>query len=368
MNELSTIDCPHFGPCSGCSLSSHVKEPPIWNDVQLFFDTVCENPPKNLETAEICGWRTKAKLAVRGTIQEPEIGLFHFGTHRVMPIPHCKVHHPAINQAVAYIRNAIIKAKISPYDEKHGALRYIQCFVEIKTGLVGLTFVWNAVSETPEMIRLVNELQKQAKWHSIWFNFQPFVTNRIFGDRWQHIWGSLFVIEPLGSIEIPFHPAAFSQAHWSLFQKLAWQVQSWVPEGAHLAEIYSGVGAMGLLAASKCSSVALIENNPFAYLSFQSMIVPSHVLFYCQEAAQAVSFLNRANCVIVDPPRKGVDAALLNALERWNGTLIYVSCDFHSFQRDANQLRKSGWKLTQARGYLLFPGTNHVEIAALFQK
>lgn len=362
MNKLSTIDCAHFGPCSGCTLSKGVDHPPIWDAMQKYFSFPA------LELGAICGWRTKAKLAVRGTAEKPVIGLFRAGTHEAMEIPYCQVHHPAINRAVAVLVSAIREERISPYDEKRGLLRYIQCLVDLKTDKIQLVLVWNAPEQAPVMLQLVNRLRETDLWHSIWFNFQPAVTNRIFGDAWQYCFGEPFLYQELGPLRIPFHPASFSQAHWTLFERLAADIVKWVPPQSRLLEIYSGVGALGLLAAPSCRSVDLIESNPFAQLSFEAIKAPPNVRFHCLDAKGAIPLLDQSSCIIVDPPRKGIDRTLLDDLKSWRGSLIYVSCEFESFRRDVDQLLEAGWVLKEAKGYLLFPGTDHVEITALLER
>lgn len=357
------IDCPHFGPCSGCILSKKVNEPPILETIRKELGSV----PLRLE--KVTGWRTKAKLAVRPSCKAAlHIGLFRAGTHDVLEIPHCQVHHPAINRAVAALSQVLREEGISAYNETTGLLRYIQCLVDLKTEKIQLTLVWNAAPQTPFMVPLLNRLYELDLWHSIWFNFQPALTNRIFGDTWHHCFGPPLLWQTLGPLQIPFHPAAFSQAHWTLFEKLAHEVVSWIPLESHLVEFYAGVGAMGLLAAPRCQSVHLIESNPFSQLSFQSIQVPSHVHYHSLDANHALSFLQKATCILVDPPRKGLDPILRNALKEWAGTLLYVSCDFASFLRDAKELQAAGFKLKQTSGYLLFPGTDHVELIAMFTR
>jgi len=51
-------------------------------------------------------------------------------------------------------------------------------------------------------------------------------------------------------------------------------------------------------------------------------------------------------------------------------TLIYVSCGFDALASDCDRLLKgnAGWKLESATGYVLFPGTNHVETVAVFKR
>ena len=357
MNQLSTI-CPHFRICSGCTLEKNLQSPSIWEEVKSFLGGA------ELVTGQLVHWRTRAKLAIRGSFKDPKIGLFRAGTHEVEPIPDCQAHHPSINRAVLLLKEAIREEKIFIYDEKKGLLRYVQCFVDLATKKVQLVLVVQA--NDPSLERLVQRLLKIDHWHSIWINVQSAKTNTILGEEWTHVWGELFLWQELCGEKIPFHPGAFAQAHWTLFSELAERVVDWVPDNSKLLEIYAGVGAMGILAAKKAQSLTLVENNPHSYLSFKQL---NHsATYHLGDAKAAVSLLENSDCVIVDPPRKGVDPLLLESLQSFSGTLIYVSCDFQSFARDAEKLLQSGWLLKEAKGYLLFPGTNHVETLALFKK
>ncbi len=308
------------------------------------------------------GWRTKAKLAIRGGFKNPKIGLFRSGTHDVEPIPDCLAHHPSINRAVRVLEEAIREEKIFIYDEKKGILRYVQCFVDLATEKVQLSLI--VQSNDPSLGRLCTNLLKSDLWHSIWINVQSQKTNAILGSEWIHVWGEKFLWQELCGQKFPFHPGAFSQAHWTLFEQLAKQVVEWVPNGSKLIEIYAGVGAMGILASSKALSIDFVENNPYSHLSFLEM--NDSASYHFGDAKSAIPLLESADCVILDPPRKGIDPVLLESLKSFKGTLIYASCDFQSFSRDAKILLESGWSLQKGKGYLLFPGTNHVETLALF--
>lgn len=350
MNKLSTIDCGHFDACSGCTIND--VNPSVWEEIQAFSPQFTE-----LRVGAITGWRTRAKLAIRGA---NEIGLFRARSHEVVPIPHCKIHHPSINRAVALLKDSI---DISIYNEKTGSglLRYIQCHVDLETAKVQLTLVVQKTDVT--VYRLCESLKKQDLWHSIWLNIQPAATNTILGAHWERISGPSFLQQKLAGHSFLFHPGAFAQAHWTLFEQLALDVVDWIPAGANLLEIYAGVGVMGTLAAPKCASVAFVENNPFAHQSYRGAF-PYHL----GDAKAAIALLPNFDCVIVDPPRKGIDPELLDALKTFSGTIIYVSCDFNSYVRDASELMDAGWEIKQGRGYLLFPGTNHVETVSLLAK
>ena len=357
MNELSTT-CPHFGACSGCSMEKNFEHPPIWCDIKEFFGN------SELVCGKLVHWRTRAKLAIRGQCKDPRIGLFRSGSHEVEPIPECQAHHRSINRAVEILKEAIGKENIHIYDEKTGTLRYAQCFVDLATGKVQLVLV--VQSNDSSLNRLCAQLLKTDHWHSLWINVQPAHTNVILGEEWIHVWGEPFLWQELSGRKFPFHPGAFAQAHWTLFEQVANQVVAWVPNGAKFIEIYAGVGAMGILASEKTESTDLVENNPYSFLSFKEL--NANIKYHLGDAKSAIPLLEAADCVLVDPPRKGLDPLLLEALQSFSGTLIYLSCDFHSFKRDANRLLESGWTLETGKGYLLFPGTNHVETLALFKK
>ena len=361
MNELSTIDCVHFGPCSGCTLSGKVDFPPIWNEVQKYF--LSHHIEADLIRGAVCQWRTKAKLAVRKNGDRVQIGLFQTGSHTVVPIPNCQVHHPSINLVIHVLTDLLQKENFPIYDEKShlGLLRYIQCFVELKTQKVQLVLV---VKEDQSILRsLCEKLQKSPLFHSIWINIQPSVSNRIFGDQWIHLIGKKFLKQELLGHPFYFHPAAFSQVHWALFERLVADVEKWIEADAKLAEIYAGIGMMGTVYASKCKKVDLIESNPFAEMSFQRGPSYPNIKYFLQDASNR-SLLD-ADHILIDPPRKGVDKNLLNKIKKFHGKLIYISCNFQTFVRDVSELMDAGFILKEARCYLFFPGTDHVEVTAL---
>lgn len=347
-------NCSHFSKCSGCELVDYLN-PPIWIEALAFFRE------HNIEPSFIhdgfSQTRLKAKLAVR---QGPEIGLFKKNTHDVISIPNCLVHHPSINRAVAIIKKEIVEQNVIPYREKppSGVLRYVQMFVERATGKIQLTLVANNGDLEP----FCKALLKHDLWHSIWINGQPDPTNRIFGDSWKLIHGEPFLWQTLNALPIPFHPGAFSQTHLPLFEKMLQKIETWVNPGEKVLELYAGVGAIGLSVRHKTKELTLVENNPFAHLSFQQM--KTGVSYLCIDAKEAD--LSGYDLIIVDPPRKGLDPQIIPKLD--SSRLIYVSCGFESFKRDCKQLISEGWKIKEASGYLLFPGTNHVETLALFEK
>ncbi|MBU6382756.1 MAG: hypothetical protein KGQ49_02430 [Verrucomicrobia bacterium] len=345
MNKPSA--CPHFAQCSGCELPDPYN-PPIWQEILTFFREQGVEP--ELITDGFSQTRMKAKLAIR---PGPNLGLFKKGTHEVIAIPQCLVHHPSINRAALLLKEEIIKHNIPPFDERSGkgVLRYAQMFVERTTGLVQLALV-----ATQPIDPFCRALLKRGPWHSIWQNIHSAPNNAIFGSTWKLQAGAPFLWQPIGAHTFPFHPAAFSQAHFPLFEKMIRKIGDWVGSDSKILELYAGVGVIGL--SLPYQALTLVESNPFAYFSFQQM--KRDVPYFCVDAKKA-SF-SGYDVTIVDPPRKGLDPEIIPQIA--SQKLIYVSCQFSSFRRDAMRFFELGWKLRKGAGYLLFPGANHVEVVA----
>lgn len=381
MNSLTTefstsIACGHFPACSGCALQTDVLHPPVWEELDAFFLSKHIHAP--LVHGEILQWRCRAKLAVRGTVHNPQIGLFKRGTHEVVSIPTCPLHHPQINRAIAILRQSITQHEILPYQENThtGTLRYCQLVVERLSNRVELSLVINAEEISACLEKLIETLRRNPLFHSIWVNFQPSLTNRIFGDRWSLCWGEPLVWETLGGISVCFHPACFSQAHLSLFDSMLSSIQKHILPEKNVVEFYAGVGVIGLSIAAKSARLVCSEINPHAKDCFHAALrklpidIQRKTSFVLSSAKESTDHLKDAQVLIVDPPRKGLDPELMQGILSSPSLqqIIYVSCGPYSFMRDTKKLLDAGWHVEHAEGYLLFPGSNHVEVLAILQK
>lgn len=374
--------CQHFKACSGCTFDLNNLTPEIWNEVQAYFQEKGITP--TLYTNSSIEWRYRAKLAVRGMAASPAIGLFKEGSHDVIPIPHCRIHHPHINEAVEKIRHLMMCHQLRPYQEEtgQGDLRYIQLVVERETGKVQASFVLNAASFSDPtyqrwklLIEQMGEIDHQNFWHSLWINVNAKKTNTIFGTDWQLIWGEELLWETLGGISVCFQPANFAQANLNLFDQMLGHIHQCIPNQSKVVEFYAGVGVIGLSIASKCLSVKCGEINSCAEACFaysKNKLSPSNaekLSFHTGSTHQLLDLMQGADVIIVDPPRKGLDRHLLHTLNKPSCSIkqmIYISCGWSSFKEDCMKLIENGWRLTSASGYLFFPGSNHIETLAIF--
>eukprot|EP00808_Paulinella_micropora_P008247 g51309.t1 len=397
---------------------------PIVKAARAFFAASAPHiQPWRVVVGPVERWRTVAKLAVRVPstthsklpYQPPLIGLFEPGSHRVMQIPDCAAHSATINRAVQCIERCCAQAQVTGYDgvsSNAGSLSYLGFTVERATGKVQLTLVWNAqTSEVvgPQLQRLVQALCSSEKtlWHSIWQHFHPASRhdNAIYGREGD--WVCSFPIGPhkaeaqVGTVEridtgmplspsppLYFPPFVFRQANLDAFAKIVREVRKWVR--GRVVELYAGVGTIGLHLADLVESLSCSDENPHNEACFKLSLqaLPPDLrakLTYTTSPAGAMAdrgVLRDADVVVVDPPRKGLDEEVLRALcpasssqhkakqlgRRKPARLVYVSCGFKAFQRDAKRLLEAGWRLIASEGHMLFPGADHVETVAVFSR
>jgi len=487
----SQIGCEHFGECPGCVVNEKVGSVDIVQSAKLYFsstairkkraDVVNNGQDWAVEEKDdgfyrvvvpssVKEWRTQAKLAVSPKSSSwardgCSFGLYQKGTHKVLSIPDCAVHHPSINRAV----NALVQATNTVgtpafhEDTREGGLRYVQLQVERTTGRVCLTLIWNAATlkETqPALSRVVKELNRQEPdlWHSVWCHCNDGVGNNIFSrnlKRWHRIAGPEFVREPLPIGNrgwLYFSPLAFRQGNIDGFDILANDVAKTVPGGSKVCELYGGVGVLGLTALAyhaqegqyPLSWLRVSDENPNNPRCFsravaslpaevtgrrgrynrreededQGMTISelaaqmqsgapapkserssgdktSYLIASAAKALQSGQALG-AQVLIVDPPRRGLEDEVLEELCKpfnpdqpyaesttllargddkvnWTNdvqTMVYVSCGFDALARDCERLLNSGagWLLESATGYILFPGSNHVETLCVFKR
>ena len=323
------------------------------------------------------GFRHRARLAIRGRLGAPKIGLFEAGSHRVVHIPNCHVQHPLINEVAAAVRSALVEARVTCYsDRAHlGLARYLQVVVERHSATAQVVLVANTESIQPltQCLDLIRE-RLGPRLHSLWLNFNTQANNTILGSEFHHYCGPSSVVETFGGAAVHYPPGAFGQSNLEVAQQIVEQIREWIAPGAQVTEFYAGVGAIGLSLLDRVGWIRLNELSPQSLLGLQlglaelPAILRDKIEVVSGAAGAATEALRDAQLVIVDPPRKGLDAPLTHALAtRPPEELIYISCGLSSFQNDLRLLLAGGQlQLAALRAYNLLPFTEHVETVARF--
>jgi len=373
--------CPHRPPCDGCP---RFGEPGLAPAALSALHALARQhglPGVPVISGATSGFRLRARLAIRGRPGSPRIGLFEPGTHRVVHIPHCSIHHPLINRVAAVVRRALVDAAVTTYSEggHRGIARYLQVVVERSSQRAQVVLVANAATAEPlsACLELIHE-RLGDELHSLWFNRQSEPTNAILGPHFQHWSGPASVVEHFGGAAVHYPPGAFGQNNLDIAERIVAQVREWVPPGARVMEFYAGVGAIGLSLLERARQLCL---NELGSGSLEGLALGLAGLTPAQRAmvevvsgtagaAAAHPALSGSDVVIADPPRKGLDLDLVQQLcERPPARLVYVSCDLASLAADTARLTEGGaLRLCELRAFNLIPFTDHVETLARFER
>lgn len=85
--------------------------------------------------------------------------------------------------------------------------------------------------------------------------------------------------------------------------------------------------------------------------------------------AAGSQMLERPDVIVVDPPRKGLEKAVIGTMiEAMPSRIVYVSCDSATLARDLRQFADGGYRVDKVRPVDMFPHTVHVETVALLSK
>jgi 23S rRNA (uracil1939-C5)-methyltransferase len=335
------------------------------------------------EVAEVSGptsaFRLRARLAIRGRLGSPKLGLFELGTHRVVHIPHCRVQHPLINRAANIVRRALVDSRVPSYSDKMhlGLARYLQVVVERSSQTAQLVLVANC--ETPEPLAECLDMignRLGGELHSLWFNAHGGTSNTILGPHFQRWCGPESVVERFGGAAVHYPPGAFGQSNLDIAEEIVARVRAEIPEGARVAEFYAGVGALGLSILARTSELRMNEISPQSLRGLELGLNEldsgerAKISIVPGRAGMALEAAAGAQVVIVDPPRKGLDPELATHLsEHPPDRLLYVSCGLESLLKDTAELTSRGTlRLRGLTAFNLMPFTAHVETLACFER
>ena len=372
------LSCVHRPPCPGCprlgeGLATSKGLDPLRElaaRTGLALD-VLERPVR--------GYRVRSRLAVRGRVREPKVGLFEEGSHWVADIPECLVHHPAVNRAADAVRRAIQVSGTAPYTERthRGLLRYVQIVVERASARVQVVLVGNCETAEP-LAGLAQALQRELgdRLQGLFFSAQTEKSNAILGPRCEKLAGAEAIEERIAGSRVFFPPDAFGQSHLALYDDVVQRIGGLVPDGADVTELYAGVGAIGLSLVPRAARVRFNELGAGSLRGLQLGIdaLPSELRartsVHAGSVVDHIQLVAGADVVIADPPRKGLAKELTQALAASPPKrFIYLSCDTATFLRDAALLLADGRvKLASLTACDFFPFTAHVETLAVFER
>lgn len=321
------------------------------------------------------GFRNKAKMVVSGTAQAPVLGIRDEAGQGVSLVD-CGLYPPSLQASFPAIAAFIRQAALDPYDlaTRRGELKFV-LLTESPDGALGLRFVLRSEATVARIRKHLPSLSAALpRLAVVSANLQPEHKAVLEGPREILLGEQARLAMPVNGLTLYLRPQGFFQTHTAMAAALYAQARDWVAERrpATVWDLYCGVGGFALHAAGDGRQVHGVELEPEAIASARLAADEAGIAGVSFIAADATDWAQAqpgsAELVIVNPPRRGIGAALCARLEAATGTrwLIYSSCNAESLARDLAAL--PSFRPQRARVLDMFPQTRHCEVIVLLER
>jgi 23S rRNA (uracil1939-C5)-methyltransferase len=209
-------------------------------------------------------------------------------------------------------------------------------------------------------------------------NVNPSSGNVIFGEQDYFLTRQRSIGDTIGSTRFTISPRSFFQVNNGGAELIYGTVRDWAALGGseRVLDLYCGVGGISLYLAPSARSVTGVEYSEAAVRDAESnarLNRVSNCTFVQGDTAELLEELleegERFDLAVLNPPRKGCDARVVDRLVRLAPQrIIYVSCSPESLARDLAQLARHGYVIGRVQPVDMFPQTPHVETVVLLQR
>lgn len=318
-------------------------------------------------------YRNKAQVPVGERSGRLITGFYKPRTHEIIDTDESVIHMEAINDAIKIVKEICSELGVAAYNEEAhtGVLRHIMARFGRKTDELMIVLITRTekLPHREEIVEKIVAALPNAK--SIVHNVNPKRTNVILGEKTQVLWGQDVIYDYIGNVKFAISPRSFYQVNPVQTQVLYDKALAYAGlTGEEIVfDAYCGIGTISLFLAQQAKKVYGVEVVPDAINDAKKnadLNGITNVEFTVGEAEVVIPNWAEegihADVIVVDPPRKGCDAALLKTIiEMKPKRVVYVSCNPATLARDLGILEAGGYQTLEVQPVDMFPMTMHVE-------
>lgn len=381
--------CPHFRQCGGCQIMNMdyekgqllYKEKVVKDAMERIGGFTDVNISHIIGMASPFRYRNKGQYPVAEGKQGAKIGFFQRASHSVVNVEDCLLQseqHQLVNKI---IRDFISEFGIRIYDEKthKGHLRHVMIRHSATSGDMMVVLVVNGAHLPKEAILKERLLEAVPAIKSLIINENTAKGNRVLGFRNNVLAGSETITDQIGNLKFVISPLSFFQVNPSQTEVLYGKALEFADLSGDetVFDIYCGIGTISLFLAQKAKKVVGVELIKEAIDDAEANAANNGLKnceFHVGSAETVIAKLyedgERADVVVVDPPRKGCEPEVLNTiLEMAPKRIVYVSCKPSTMARDLKILCESGaYKVIEVQPVDQFGMTVHVECVVKLER
>ena len=240
-----------------------------------------------------------------------------------------------------------------------------------------VTFVTNT-KDLPHSNKIIKRLtEKFPEIVSIVHNVNLEKTNVIIGKKMHLLYGEKYLYDKIDDLTFGISSGSFYQVNPEQAKKLYNIALDYAEIDADdvVVDAYCGIGTISLFLAQQAKQVYGIEifDEAVQDAKMNAQINKITNAEFFKGAAEELMPKWKANgfnpdVITVDPPRKGCDESLLEAMIEMNPKkIIYVSCNPATLARDLKILAEY-YDVKQVQPVDLFPQTYHIETVVQLER
>jgi 23S rRNA (uracil1939-C5)-methyltransferase len=347
--------CPVFATCGGCDWQHHTID-----SQRAAKQTILAEQHEHvgrlaglnvMETAGAAAWRYRT--TARFHIDGETIGFYAAGGRQVVDLAECPLLDDRLNAALGHVRALL--------------------------PLVGLQDLVLRLSTSTGQIHAHIEGRGAAEWRP-WARSLKAADPAISGvssatrSGWLMLAGTPWISEMIGGVELRISPTSFFQANVERARAVLAVLENWLElrPDTSLLDAFCGVGTFLLPLAQRVGEAVGMEAHQAAITDAEfsaKALGLTNTTLHVGAVEDSLAKLNRRfDCVILDPPRRGLEAAAVKALLRNKPRQIaYVSCHPGTLARDVRAFTAAGYTVEQAQPFDFFPQSSHIESLVLLR-
>ena len=382
--ERRTPFCGAYRHCGGCSGQHMTYALTLDSKRQQVFDAltrigglslVPDDVPPVIGTKLPTHCRNKASLPVGGSAQNPMLGFYRKRSHDLVDIGDCPISLHSLSGVIASVKQWMREHAVTPYDEqtRRGFLRHV--VVRMNRNGEMLIVLCATSGALPAKDALVSLFAKNVQgFKGLHISENKTAGNVILGSGSRRLYGDDFITETLLGLTFEIGPLSFFQVNPDQTEALYEKAIEFAGLSADdvVVDAYAGAGTIALCMAKRCKRVIGLEIMPQAVESAKRNAALNGIgntEFIAASVEDRLPLLVaeglRPDAVVLDPPRKGVDQPVIDALLMARPKrIVYVSCHVPTQARDIQKLTAGGYRFTRCQPVDMFCFAGGVENVA----
>ncbi|WP_036482703.1 23S rRNA (uracil(1939)-C(5))-methyltransferase RlmD [Myxosarcina sp. GI1] len=324
-------------------------------------------------------YRNKATYPLaRSATGQVQAGYYRKGTHKLINLNQCPVQDSRLHPLLKEVKQDIQQRGWSIYNETthQGKLRHLGLRIGSRTGEMLLTLVTTDFSLQEIEKQAEIWLQRYAQLVGVCLNLNCDRTNVIFGRETKTVAGKPYLREIFAGVELHISSDTFFQVNTAaaelLLEKIVHKLNLQGTET--IVDAYCGIGTFSLPLARMVRQIIGIESYQASVEQARQNAAINQIdnaTFYVAKVEYYLNQLKiKPDIVMLDPPRKGCDRAVIKTLLSLQpSNIVYISCQPATLARDIKLLCQSKiYRPHTVQPADFFPQTTHVECGIVLNR